>query len=155
MFLLEHQAPAKVIRRLEELLAEEERVEGTVFKRHAVLEVGKDQQHFWSPHLYLEAREDEDAPSALHGRFAPHPHVWGMFMAVYGVLLMGGIAGLVWGIAQSMLGEAPWGFAFFPAALALIGFVYGATLIGQGLGAEQMYELRAFVDRAAAKHNDR
>jgi hypothetical protein len=35
-----------------------------------------------------------------------------------------------------------------PTAVALFGFVYGATLIGQGLGAEQMYTMRSLVDHA-------
>ena len=34
-------------------------------------------------------------------------------------------------------------------AVALIAFIYGAAFIGQGLGAEDMYELRSFVDRIA------
>ena len=33
-------------------------------------------------------------------------------------------------------------------AVLMFGFVYGATLIGQGLGADQMYKMRSLVDRA-------
>jgi len=33
----------------------------------------------------------------------------------------------------------------------LSAFVYGAAVIGQGLSADEMYELRAFVDRAVEK----
>lgn len=45
-----------------------------------------------------------------------------------------------------MVGESPWALAGVPAALALVGFTYGAAFIGQGLGAEEMYRLRSFVD---------
>ncbi len=34
-----------------------------------------------------------------------------------------------------------------PVSLALIAFVYGAAFIGQGLSVDQMYALRAFVER--------
>lgn len=51
---------------------------------------------------------------------------------------------------QHTIGQAPWSLLIVPAAAALFGFVYGATLIGQGLGAEQMYLMRSLVDRACA-----
>jgi hypothetical protein len=41
-----------------------------------------------------------------------------------------------------------------PTAVALFGFVYGATLIGQGLGAEQMYTMRTLIDRACVNALD-
>lgn len=129
---------------------------GTVFRRHAVLAVRHRDQHFWSPHLYLQLRDpDDEEPDDpvlgrphVHGRFAPHPHVWTMFMAIYGLILIGGIACAVWGFSVWSLGESPWILLGAPGAAALFAFVYGAAIIGQGLGAAQMYELRALVDRA-------
>jgi uncharacterized integral membrane protein len=70
-------------------------------------------------------------------------------MAVYIFLGLLGLAGLMLGWAQTTVDEFAWGFFAFPAALGLIAFVYGAAVIGQGLTADEMYELRAFVDRAA------
>jgi hypothetical protein len=135
---------------------------GLVTRRHVFLRVPAPRQHFWSPQLELELRapeptcdaDHEGAPTSskargtrrVHGRFSPHPHVWTMFMAIYGVLGIGGCAGLVWGLAQWTLGEAAWALLAVPASVALIAFVYGAAFIGQGLGSEQMYELRSFVD---------
>jgi hypothetical protein len=49
---------------------------------------------------------------------------------------------------QWTLEQSPWAFLIVPASAATLGFVYGATLIGQGLGAEQMYTMRSLVDRA-------
>ena len=51
-------------------------------------------------------------------------------------------------VAQNGVGVAA-GRSFVPGAAVIGGFVYGAAFIGQGLGAEQMYELRAVVDRVA------
>ncbi len=121
---------------------------GQVFRKHAVIEVREDAREFWSPYLNLEL-EDEPDGAAIRGRFSPHPHVWTLFMAIYILLGMVALAGIVYGIVQLTLGQTAWAFFIAPAAIALIGFVYGATLIGQGLGAEQMYTMRTLVDRAS------
>ena len=133
---------------LRKLLDEEPEVcKGQVFRKHAVIEVRDDARSFWSPYLNLEV-EDEPGGSAIRGRFSPHPHVWTLFMAIYILLTILALGGLVYGIVQLTLGESPWGVFIMPGAAALFGFVYGATLIGQGLGAEQMYVMRSIVDRA-------
>ena len=153
-FVLPHADPSAVLGALPPLLEAHPRLTGTLFRRHAVLGVREEARHFWSPQLHLEVRlpdaDDEDAPPApqLHGRFSPHPHVWTMFMALYGVLGALGLAGLIAGLSQWTLGDAPWALIAIPVALALGGFVYGATFIGQGLGAEEMYALRSLLDRA-------
>jgi hypothetical protein len=120
---------------------------GQVFRKHAVVEMRDEYRTFWSPYLNLEV-EDEPDGSAIRGRFSPHPHVWTMFMAIYIFLAIIALGGVTYGIVQSTLGQAPWSLLIPPAAVALFGFVYGATLIGQGLGAEQMYTMRSLVDRA-------
>ena len=121
---------------------------GQVFRKQAVIEVSERERNFWSPYLNLEV-EDEPGGSAIRGRFSPHPHVWTLFMAIYILLAILGLAGLVVGLSQYTLGHSPWAFLVVPAAIALFGFVYGATLIGQGLSAEQMYVMRSLVDRAS------
>jgi uncharacterized integral membrane protein len=120
---------------------------GQIFKKHAVVLVCDQQRTFWSPYLNLEV-EDEPDGSAIRGRFSPHPNVWTMFMGVYILLAIAALAGLSYGIVQLTLGQSPWGFWIVPTSVALFGFVYGATLIGQGLGAEQMYTMRSLIDRA-------
>ena len=69
-------------------------------------------------------------------------------MAIYILLAITALGGFSYGIVQYTLGQPPWSFLIVPAAIASFGFVYGATLIGQGLGAEQMYLMRSLVDRA-------
>jgi uncharacterized integral membrane protein len=120
---------------------------GQVFRKHAVVQMQDRERTFWSPYLNLEV-EDEPDGSAIRGRFSPHPNVWTMFMGVYILLAIIALGGLSYGIVQYTLGQSPWAFAIVPAAVAMFGFVYGATLIGQGLGAEQMYTMRSLVDRA-------
>ncbi len=100
-----------------------------------------------SPHLNLQLIE-EDGETILHGRFSPRPNVWTGFMALFFILGMLGLIGLVYGLAQLTLGGSPWAVWAAPVSIALIAFIYGAAFIGQGLSSEQMYELRSFVDAA-------
>ena len=130
-----------------ELENDPESLRGQVFRKHAVVEIRDGERTFWSPYLNLEV-EDEPDGSVIRGRFSPHPNVWTMFMAVYILLALAALGGLSYGIVQYTLGQPPWAFLIVPAAVALFGFVYGATLIGQGLGAEQMYTMRSLIDRA-------
>jgi hypothetical protein len=120
---------------------------GQVFRKHAVLQMRDPERTFWSPYLNLEV-EDEPDGSAIRGRFSPHPNVWTFFMGIYILICLAALAGFSYGIVQLTLGESPWAFGIVPASIALFGFVYGATLIGQGLSAEQMYTMRTLVDRA-------
>jgi hypothetical protein len=125
------------------------RVTGQVVGSHAYLQVRPERQTLLSPHLDLKLRE-RDGRIVLHGRFGPRPNVWTGFMAVYGVLFLAGVGGLVLGWAQTSVAEYPWGFWLAPAAAATIAFVYGAAVIGQGLTQDEMYLLRSFVDRLVA-----
>jgi hypothetical protein len=103
-----------------------------------------------SPFLNLELTDGPEGP-LLVGRFSPAPNVWTGFMAIYVFLALTGLAGLIFGWAQTTVDEFAWGFIVFPVSLGLMVFVYGAAVIGQGLTADEMYELRAFVDRVVEK----
>ncbi len=121
------------------------RVVGQVVGRHAYLQCPPERQTLLSPHLNLDLRE-RDGRVVLRGRFSPRPNVWTGFMAVYGVLSLVALGGLMLGFAQCSVKEYAWGFWLTPAALALFAFVYGAAVIGQGLTQDEMYTLRNFVD---------
>jgi len=123
-------------------------VTGSSSRRHAVLTVGAERRHFWSPHLGLTIKEEEEGGTQLFGRFSPHPHIWTGFMFVYGMLFMFGLSGAMYGLAQLSLGSRPWALFIPLVTAALAAFVYGAAFIGQGLGADEMYELRSFLDDA-------
>jgi hypothetical protein len=87
--------------------------------------------------------------------FTPRPSVWTGFAFVYAVLAAAGIAGGLYGLAQLALTRPPWGLALAPAALVLIAGVYGATFVGQGLAASQMYELRRCLDASLERAETR
>lgn len=121
---------------------------GQTADRHAVVRMPESRSSLLSPILDLELLGQEGEGLVLKGRFTPHPNVWTGFMAVFATLGLLGIAGMMYGFAQITIDERPWALLAGPIAAALIAFVYGAVFIGQGLVADEMYALRAFVDRA-------
>jgi hypothetical protein len=121
--------------------------DGNVLREGAELHSCEALQHFWSPTLSVQL-ETRDGAKVLRGRFAPAQNVWMLFMGAYGIIAMGGIAALMYGISQLMLGWSPTGLLGVPAAAALGAFVYGAVFIGQGLGAEEMHMQRSVVEHA-------
>jgi hypothetical protein len=139
---------AAVLQALKSLLASGETdLVGQVLDRHAVLQLPADRRTLLSPFLNLEVA-DRDAGPILKGRFSPHPNVWTGFLAVYLFLGMVGTVFGWYGLSQWMVDEPATMLLGVPGSLAAIAFVYGAAVIGQGLTADEMYDLRALVDRA-------
>jgi hypothetical protein len=85
----------------------------------------------------------------LHARFSPSSPVWTAFVAIYLALACIGTGAACYGGAQLIMKETPWAFVGVPIVLALAAFTYGAAFIGQGLGSEDMYTLRRFVEGVA------
>ena len=117
-------------------------------RRHGVLDFPKQRRHFWSPQLGLtvEAVRESEGRTRVVGHFSPHPHIWQAFLFIYGTLFAVGFFATMFGVAEWAMGRTPWALLGPVVAGALAAFVYGATFIGQGLGAEEMYLLRAYLD---------
>jgi len=136
-------------------------LEGTFGPEHCVLRIPPTRRYFWSPELDLtfEPLESEggDPPPGVRVRclFTPRPSVWTGFAFVYSAVGVAGFAASLYGLAQLALGQSPWALAGAPAALVLIAAVYGATFIGQGLAASQMYELRSYLDASLERAEER
>lgn len=134
---------------------------GQVFGKGAILRLCDAECRVWSPALHLAVeplaggRDDGDAavragqPWRLRGTFSPSSPVWTAFVAIYLGLACAGIGAACWGGAQMIMKDPPWAFVGVPIALLLAGFTYGAAFIGQGLGAEDMYTMRTFVEHLA------
>lgn len=125
--------------------------DGRLFGDYAIVRVREEQRQFWSPALHLQTDAGAQGGTRVHGRFSPSSPIWTAFVAIYVLLSLLALAGITYGWVQHNLGAAPTGLWAVPGALALAGFTYGAALIGQGLGAEDMYRMRRFVDEVAAR----
>ena len=141
---------ADVLERLRaSLAANDTRLVGQVITGHAMIKLHRDHRSLLSPVLNLELAE-HDGATFLRGRFSPQPNVWTGFMALYGVLSLVGVAGLMYGFAQMIVDQTPWPMLAAPVCAILIAFVYGAAFIGQGLTVADMWEMRRFVDELVA-----
>lgn len=133
--------PEEVVQRTKRFLVRSDHIKGVALKERLELAFTRDQQHLWSPQLIVDVTPS-DVGTRMSARFGPHPHVWGMYTAIYFALAILSLIALAFGVSQWTIGQPPTAFWVVPAALVLSGFVYGASFIGQGLGFEQMYELR-------------
>ena len=136
--------PDAVVARFAEALKEPGPVVGGAAQRHVQLMIAEADRHFWSPFLSLEVVAEGEG-AVVRGRFGPHPHVWTFFMFVHFAVLVGGIFIAAYGAARWMMDEPAWGLWAIPGAALLHAFVYGAEFIGKGLGSEQMFVVRDFV----------
>lgn len=105
--------------------------------------------HLWSPQLRLELSE-VDGHTDIQARFSPHPHVWTLYLAIHIVGAFGTLGAAVFGLSQHLAGQSSWALWALPMAPVLAALVWALAFVGQGLGAEQMYALRRFVEEAVA-----
>jgi hypothetical protein len=122
-------------------------VAGTFSRRHGVLKIPKERRSFWSPELSLSVEPcDADMQTRVRCVIAPAPQIWTGFVFTYLTLFLIGLSGLIYGLAQLSLGHPPFALGVPLVAMGLSAFVYGAAFIGQGLGADEVYQLRAYLD---------
>lgn len=118
--------------------------QSTATGSYVVIQVPDDRQHLWSPQLQFEITEGGDG-SVLEGLFMPPAPVWTAFAGLYGLILFAGFFGTMFGLAQLQLGWSPVGLLALPVSLVLLATVYGAALVGQRWGLDQMHELSGFL----------
>ena len=119
---------------------------GASVGHHAELFVPETDQRLWSPWLSVTAEDRDGGGSNVRGRFGPHPTVWTLYMFLSFAL---GFALLVfssWGYAQWTMETTPWALYAVPAIVVLAVVLFGVSLIGQRLGAEQMASLRTTLE---------
>lgn len=104
----------------------------------------------WSPWLSVTTEAAADRGSIVRGRFAPHPHVWTLYMFLAFGLGFGMLVGTAWGYAQWAMDETPWSLITLPLGLVLAAGLYLTSLTGQRLGADQIDHLeRALTELVA------
>jgi hypothetical protein len=143
-------SPDQVVRRLQNALEKDSNDLTATFSGHyVVIRINEARQHFGSPQLSFEV-EAERSGSTLSGLFMPMPSIWTAFMALYGVVVFAGICGAVYGYGQLQVEQPPHAFWTLPIVAVLLTLVYVAACVGQHRGAEQMEELKDFVEGSLA-----
>ena len=121
-------------------------IAGVTRGEYLQLALPPEQRTTWSPHLDLRVESTDEGTSVVRGRIGPHPQVWTLFTGLHLLVAFSGLGGLMWGLSQHLANEPAWALWAVPIALFLNAFIAGAAFIGQGLGADQTYQLRSFLD---------
>ncbi len=129
------------------------KIRGTAFEQLIELSIDGNEHHFWSPQVLAKVTEHEDGTTTLDARFGPDPHVWTLYVFTYATLLVVAIFATVWGFVQKTLGQSPAALMIAPLAALAAALVWGAGFVGQGLGSDQMYLLRATLEKVV-EHSD-
>ncbi len=108
-FHLQTRLPAaRVLQALHDRLSRHpSEMSGVVCDQHVELYVPTERQHLWSPQLQVEVRPSSRG-ALLGGRFALHPHVWALDMALLGIGATLAFASLCLGYASWMMDRPPW-----------------------------------------------
>lgn len=131
------------------------RVRGVALADRIELSMAGEDLKFWSPQLVIDVEADGQGGAHLRARFGPDPYVWALYMLSYLALTLLTLLSLAYGFSQLVLGRPPTGLYVAPVGAVLAGLVYGASYVGQGLGSEQMYLLRAtLTDTVEATEHD-
>jgi hypothetical protein len=86
-------------------------------------------------------------------KFGPDPYLWATYvLGSMGLAVLTCLA-LAFGVSQLIMHTTPTGLYAAPAGAVLAGLVYGASYVGQGLGSEQMYLMRATLAELAEVHD--
>ncbi len=125
-------------------------VHGFARKAEAQVNIPADEAHFWSPELSIKI-DEVDGRARLRGRVGPHPQVWMMFLGLHMAIAICSVGGALLGFSQWILGNPAWGFWAVPAGMFLSLLTASAAFVGQGLGADHVFRLRAFVDDALTR----
>ncbi|MEZ4471996.1 MAG: hypothetical protein R3F60_14615 [bacterium] len=139
--------PAEVLGRVRATLARGGPVRGQMGGSHLALNFEEAQRHFWSPWLDAHVREHPDG-AIIYGRLMPHPSIWTFYMGMYAALTMGALIAGIFGLLQVATGTGWWGLLVPPAALLTGLGLYASAFMGQRLGADQMDQLRQYLDAA-------
>ena len=133
--------PDRVMEKLRERLPECPNCTGVSVGRHAELFVPEAEQRVWSPWLSVTAEEADEGGAVVRGRFAPHPHVWTLYMFLSFALGFSLLVGLTWGYAQWAMDQTPWALLSLPLGAVLGVALYLVSLTGQKLGSDQIEHL--------------
>lgn len=139
--------PEEVVRRVRAALRQSSAVVGKAFPGRIELTVPRRDTHLWSPWLALDVTATESG-SSLRGRFAPHPHVWTMYVGACAIASMATFGALILATAQWMMNDRLWGLWVAPGTALVAALLFGAAFVGQGLSTQQMFLLKDFLARA-------
>ena len=113
---------------------------------HIIIDVPKDENHFWSPQLNVEVEKVDEKKSIVKGLFGPKPQVWTLFMFFHFAVAVAFIGFAVMAYVQSSLNRDNKVALIVVIALPIVWILmYFVGRIGKQTGRKQMEELHDFL----------
>ncbi|MBF4984245.1 GTP-binding protein [Nonlabens mediterrranea] len=111
---------------------------------HVFIRIPTLHQHFWSPQLHLEFRENS-MKTEIHGLYGPNPTVWTMFMFLHFILAILIIGASIWLYTLIVTNNSIQVAIILIISLIIIWLsFYIAGRLGRKKGNRQMHELNTF-----------
>ncbi|HEX2872206.1 MAG TPA: hypothetical protein VHP33_13135 [Polyangiaceae bacterium] len=120
---------------------------GFVADDRIALYVRPSRQRLWSPELRVDVTQQGEV-TVLQGMYAPHPHVWITYVAVLAIVVVGLVSAVTFALVEASMNQRPVALYALLPLLAIGGAAYALAFVGQGFAADEMDELRAFLDDA-------
>jgi Na+/melibiose symporter-like transporter len=119
---------------------------GKVIGTHIVIDVPKEEAHFWSPQLHIEIEEIDKNNSQLKGLFGPKPQVWSLFMFFHFALAVAFIGFSIMAYVKMSLNESYTGPLIICISIPVIWVIlYFLGDLGKRKGKRQMEALNDFM----------
>ena len=119
---------------------------------HIIIDIPKEENHFWSPQLNIEVEKNEEGITIVKGLFGPKPTVWTLFMFFHFAVAVAFIGYLVTTYVQWSLKEDYSTALYILIALPIIWILmYFLGRFGRSTGHKQMDELYQFMMKTLKK----
>ena len=119
---------------------------GKIVDHHIIIDVPKDDEHFWSPQLHIEVEDGENGGTQIKGLYGPKPQIWSLFMFIHFGVALAFMVFLVLAYSRWSL-EQDYSFALMMCfIMPVLWFVlYFIGRLGRKKGAEQIHQIDAFL----------
>lgn len=123
-----------------------------IIDHHIVIDVPKNEDHFWSPQLHVEIEKDEESKTIVKGLFGPKPQVWTFFMFIHFAVAVAFMVFFVMAYTRWNL-KQDYTFALIMciAMPVLWVILYVLGQLGKKKGYQQMVELDNFMKKVLDK----
>jgi hypothetical protein len=122
-------------------------------KGHISVKIPEEDRHFWSPQLDLSIEQEEgEGKTLIRGHYGPNPNTWALF--TYGYVVLGILFVFVgiWGMSKMTLHKPAPELWLLLVISGLAAGLYILAQFGQKLGAEQMFRLHFFYQKAIGEN---
>lgn len=119
-----------------------------IFQGMIGLHIPEAERRYWSPRLFLNFEPTPDGGTRIEGIYGPEIEIWSVFL--YGYLLTGliGTFAAIFGCAQLVVKNYPWGFWIVGTMAVIAALLYFGAQLGQKFGVWQTFRLHCAYENA-------